>query len=544
MESVLRAIAQGEARRRRIGASAGGQGDAVGPVVPRESSPSWPRRRRVPTTRLRLAVAGARAADAAPARRRDPPAPAPQTARGPGGAQALRPPGRRPAPWSTSRPGPPDARVTVRCPDSFRTLEIWTYLEHPDAREERAHPVLSRSRRRARTGTGRCSRAEPRSARAVGQGGARGARGREPGACADALLVVSAVKDIARRQGDNNGGLAERGRPRGAAHPPAARREGGSAARRSSSRTSRSPGRSARSSRTSCPRGTATSSRTSSRSSRTSSATRSSSSARTTSASVSSTTSGSAARWRRTGCASPFRDIYEMRLQQAKERFRNINTDHGPHLPRERPAGRHPQDRLPGHLLADPDLVLRAASSRSGSRRSSSSSTSRSARATTSLWTPLDGQGASSSAASRALTGAAGRGAWTSRAARNTRDVMAASTPSRRTSGRSGGMKMADDLKTGREARRGGRRPHPPDDDGHPRRAPRCCPIQRVFRFPELVGSRMRMELAILLERDSLTKKQIGEETLLRHRRRRRGRAGRPARRQLPVPLRLPGLDA
>ena len=34
---------------------------------------------------------------------------------------------------------------------------------------------------------------------------------RDPGACADALLVVSAVKDISRRQGDNNGGLAERG---------------------------------------------------------------------------------------------------------------------------------------------------------------------------------------------------------------------------------------------------------------------------------------------------------------------------------------------
>ncbi len=38
-------------------------------------------------------------------------------------------------------------------------------------------------------------------------------------------------------------------------------------------------------------------------------------------------------------------------------------------------------------------------------------------------------------------------------------------------------------------------------------------PVQRVFRFPELVGSRMRMELAVLLERESLTKKQIGDES-------------------------------
>src|SRR5450759_4346279 len=33
----------------------------------------------------------------------------------------------------------------------------------------------------------------------------------------------------------------------------------------------------------------------------------------------------------------------------------------GPHLSRERAAGRHQEDRLSGHLLADSDLVLRAA---------------------------------------------------------------------------------------------------------------------------------------------------------------------------------------
>ena len=60
----------------------------------------------------------------------NPPAPAPQAARGP---EAIRLFGRldddRSAVFIAS--GAPDARATVRCPDAFRTLEIWTYLEHP-----------------------------------------------------------------------------------------------------------------------------------------------------------------------------------------------------------------------------------------------------------------------------------------------------------------------------------------------------------------------------------------------------------------------------
>ena len=71
---------------------------------------------------------------------------------------------------------------------------------------------------------------------------------------------------------------------------------------------------------------------------------------------------------------------------------------------------------------------------------------------------------------------------------------------------------MADDLKTAAK----------PDVEGADRilqmttdlqTGAAALPVQRVFRFPELIGSRMRMELAVLLERDSLTKKQIGEES-------------------------------
>jgi len=60
----------------------------------------------------------------------NPPAPAPQLARGP---EAIKLFGRLDDDRSTVfiASGTPDARVTVRCPDTFRTLEIWTYLEHP-----------------------------------------------------------------------------------------------------------------------------------------------------------------------------------------------------------------------------------------------------------------------------------------------------------------------------------------------------------------------------------------------------------------------------
>ena len=53
----------------------------------------------------------------------NPPAPAPQSARGP---EAIRLFGRLDDERSTVfiASGVPDARVTVRCPDTFRTLEI------------------------------------------------------------------------------------------------------------------------------------------------------------------------------------------------------------------------------------------------------------------------------------------------------------------------------------------------------------------------------------------------------------------------------------
>ena len=59
-----------------------------------------------------------------------PPVPAPQPARGP---EALKLFGRldddRAIVFIAS--GPPDARTTIRCPELFRPVEVWTYLSHP-----------------------------------------------------------------------------------------------------------------------------------------------------------------------------------------------------------------------------------------------------------------------------------------------------------------------------------------------------------------------------------------------------------------------------
>src|SRR5450759_2458654 len=138
----------------------------------------------------------------------NPPAPAPQLARGP---EAIKLFGRLDDDRSTVfiASGTPDARVTVRCPDTFRTLEIWTYLEHPTLGKNARIVFYPESP----TGTYRYWTV------LEGEGvllapavkGGLAAIEAAPGGCADALLVVSAVKEITRRQGDNNGGLAERG---------------------------------------------------------------------------------------------------------------------------------------------------------------------------------------------------------------------------------------------------------------------------------------------------------------------------------------------
>lgn len=106
--------------------------------------------------------------------------------------------------------GPPDARVTVRCPDLFRPVEIWTYLEHPTLGKNARilfYPETPTGSYRYWTVLEGEAALFPPSDKTVSLADVE----KNAGACADLAVLVSAVKDIARRQGDNNGGLAERG---------------------------------------------------------------------------------------------------------------------------------------------------------------------------------------------------------------------------------------------------------------------------------------------------------------------------------------------
>ncbi|MGA7990365.1 MAG: VWA domain-containing protein, partial [Thermoanaerobaculia bacterium] len=405
--------------------------------------------------------------------------------------------------------GPPDARVTVRCPEVFRPVEVWTYLEHP---------TLGRNARilfYAETPTGSYrywtvlegeAAVLPPSATPTTLAELE----KSPGTCPDVALVVSTVRDISRRQGDNNGGLAERG-ALAVPHllPPAGAKAEAPAPLLVSNKpltgkerkrlTQELPEKYRRFLEdvepiiTDVERDTLLKLGEDYQRER-----------------------FLEAFWKRRstqpdGMRTPFQDIYEMRLQEAKARFRNINTDmgrifllHGP------PDGIRKVDcqdvywpiqiwfyeRMES-LRMSKVLLLFYQQLGVGDYR---------------LWTPQDGQAALFVGnMGGGMGGAGGRRVDVTRCSEY-RDVIAAVNTVAATFGTIGSMKMVDDLKEGPK----------PDVEGADRilqmttdlqsgAAP--LPIQRVFRFPELVGSRMRMELAILLERDSLTKKQIGEES-------------------------------
>ncbi|HQQ79270.1 MAG TPA: VWA domain-containing protein [Thermoanaerobaculia bacterium] len=406
--------------------------------------------------------------------------------------------------------GPADARVTVRCPDLFRPVEIWTYLEHPTLGKNARilfYPETPTGSYRYWTVLEGEAALFPPSDKTVSLADVE----KNAGACADLAVLVSAVKDIARRQGDNNGGLAERG-ALAVPHfvpPPGAKVEAPApllvsnkplTTKERKKLTAEAPERVRRFLDdvepiiTDVERDTL----------------------------LKLTEDYQRDRfvddfWKRRstapdGMRTPFRDIYEMRLAEAKRLFGNINTDmgrifllHGP------PDGMRKIDcqdiywplqiwyyeRIE-ELRMSKVLLLFYQQLGVGDYR---------------LWTPLDGQGALivGNIAGGLSGGPGGRRVDVTRCSEY-RDVMAAVNTVAATFGTIGGMKMADDLKTAAK----------PDVEGADRilqlttdipAGAAVLPIQRVFRFPELVGSRMRMELAVLLERESLTKKQIGEES-------------------------------
>ncbi|MFI5197572.1 MAG: VWA domain-containing protein [Thermoanaerobaculia bacterium] len=434
----------------------------------------------------------------------NPPAPAPQAARGP---EALRLFGRldddRSIVYIAS--GAPDARVTVRCGDSLRTLEIWTYLEHPTLGKNARILFYPESP----TGSYRYWTVLEGEAvlLAPSAKGSLAALEGDPGACADALLVVSAVKDISRRQGDNNGGLAERG-ALAVPHilPPAGAKPEAPAAQLVSNKPLTGKERKKLTHDlpekyrqflddvepiiTEVERDTLLK-------------------------------LGEDYQrehfiedfWRRRsqapdGIRIPFRDIYELRLQQAKELYRNINTDMGRiYVVNGPPDGVRKIDcqdvywplqiwyyeRLESLGLSKVVLLFYQ-SFGAGDYK---------------MWTPFDGAQA---IVAGGLPGAGAARRVDFNGCFESRDVQAALSSVSATFGQVGAMKLTDDIKQGPK----------PDVEGADhilqmttdlQAGAATLPVQRVFRFPEAIGSRIRMELAVLLERDSLTKKQIGEET-------------------------------
>jgi len=208
------------------------------------------------------------------------------------------------------------------------------------------------------------------------------------------------------------------------------------------------------------------------------------------------------------GVRIAFRDIYEMRVAQAREQFRNVKTDmarifivHGP------PDGTRKiecQDVLNPIRLWYYERIERLRMSKVlllfyqpfgvGDFR---------------LWTPIDGRNAV------LVGGMPGLGGITPRRVNPAncmeyRDVEGAMGQIEAQWGKIGAMQMDAQMREG---------PKPTDVEGAdailqmttdvPPDAVRL-PLQRTLRFPEMVGSKMKMELTLILERESVVTKPMG----------------------------------
>lgn len=206
-----------------------------------------------------------------------------------------------------------------------------------------------------------------------------------------------------------------------------------------------------------------------------------------------------------------FREIYELRLQIVRERFRNVNTDQGriflingpPDGVRRiecqdiyNPIELWYYERLET-LRMNKITLLFFQSFGTGDYR---------------LWTPLEGYQALLVGGIAGLTGSApGRSVDVTRCS-EWRDINAAMAAAGGLFGTMGAQKMIDELKTGPK----------PDVEGVDKilllttdldPASARLPVQRVLRFPEMVASKIRMEISVLLERETLGTKALGEET-------------------------------
>lgn len=208
-----------------------------------------------------------------------------------------------------------------------------------------------------------------------------------------------------------------------------------------------------------------------------------------------------------------FREIYEMRLQAVKERFRHVNTDQGRiFLVNGPPDGLRRIDCTDIYYPLELWYYERLETLRMN--KVTLLFYQPYAVGDYKLWTPLDGPQA------LIVGGIAGLGTSGAAVSRNVdvtrcaewREVNGAMASASAIFGSMGGQKLVEDIKTGPK----------PDVEGvdkillmttelDPKAAK--LPVQRVLRFPEMVASKIRMELSVLLERATLGTKALGEET-------------------------------
>ncbi len=213
------------------------------------------------------------------------------------------------------------------------------------------------------------------------------------------------------------------------------------------------------------------------------------------------------------GLRTPFRDVYEMRLSLVKEKYRGAHTDQGRiYLINGPPDGVKRIDcqdvfwpieiwyyeRLESVRLTKVILLFYVPFGAGDYK----------------LWTPLDGQYAVQAGGIAGMTAAAPAVRVDFTRCPDWRDVFSAMSTVAAQMGTATSMKFVDELKQGPKT----------DVEGvdsilqlttdiDPAAA--RLAVQRLIRFPEQVGNKIRMELGLLLEKEALAKKTIAEETFI-----------------------------
>ena len=206
-----------------------------------------------------------------------------------------------------------------------------------------------------------------------------------------------------------------------------------------------------------------------------------------------------------------FKEIYELRLQYVKERFRGVFTDQGRiFIVNGPPDGTRRIDcsdvyyplelwyyeRLDSLRMNKVTLLFYQPFGVGDFK----------------IWTPLDGPQAVVVGGIGGLAGIAPSRNVDVTQCQEWREVQAAMATASGVFGTMGAQKMIDALKSGPK----------PDVEGVDRillmttdvdPSAAKLPLQRVLRFPEMVASKIRMEISLLLEREALGTKALGEET-------------------------------